>query len=165
MTGVTYQFDNKAVLRQLNATAAVLGTPDPILRDMGGYLMEAHRLRFAAQQTPDGKPWTPLSPRYKARKEKNKDKILILRGHMMETLRYQIDAEGLLFGSDRIYAALMHFGGIIKRTSRKKKSTSADDAAKGGAVFPARPFVGTSAEDDEELLAIAKRHMEAAIGS
>ncbi|HHW7447663.1 TPA: phage virion morphogenesis protein, partial [Pasteurella multocida] len=58
--------------------------------------------RFEKEQaSPEGEKWQPLSPMYKARKRKNRDKILIRDGNLKNLLRYQVNDSGVEFGSDR----------------------------------------------------------------
>ena len=52
----------------------------PVLKSLGEYLLREHEKRFVAQTDPDGRPWAPLSPSYKARKRRNQDKVLSLDG-------------------------------------------------------------------------------------
>ncbi|MGY0523026.1 phage virion morphogenesis protein, partial [Pseudomonas aeruginosa] len=86
--------------------SAALGDPSVLLQDIGELLLNIHRHRFRAQVSPDGTPWQPLSPAYLRRKRKNRDKILTLDGHLRNLLRYQVEGNELLFGSDRPYAAI-----------------------------------------------------------
>lgn len=144
MTGATVEFDNREALAAIAAAANAMGNPAPMLRDMGEYLLIAHDQHFAQQRAPDGTAWQALSPRYKARKKKNRDKLLRLDGYLSETLRYQVGGDELLFGSNRIYAAAQHFGFPKRR-------------------LPARPFLGTRAEDDAELIVIAQDYLQRAM--
>lgn len=144
MTGATVEFDNREALAAITAAANAMGNPAPMLRDMGEYLLIAHDQHFAQQRAPDGTAWQALSPRYKARKKKNRDKLLRLDGYLSETLRYQVGGDELLFGSNRIYAAAQHFGFPKRR-------------------LPARPFLGTRAEDDAELILIAQDYLQRAM--
>ena len=186
MSGATLEFDNRQVLAAINAAADAMGDPAPMLRDMGEYLMIAHAARFASQTAPDGSKWQALSPAYLKRKPKNKNRILFLDGYLANTLRYQVTGAELLFGSNRPYAAIQHFGGEIDIAARsqqtyfrqdsktgevgqrfvsKRKSNFAQWASIGAYKIriPARPFLGTSDADDQELAAIAERHLEKAL--
>lgn len=186
MAGVTatIDFDSTAVLRIVQSIASQLEDPDRMLRDMGEYLVIAHMHRFDKQVSPNGTPWQALSPRYLKAKKKNKDKILQLDGYLKNNNRYQVSPGLLEFGSDRVYAAIQHFGGEIKMPARtadvffkqdkagnvgnkfvKKKSSNFAQSVNIGAYtirIPARPWLGTSTEDDNELVAIAQRHLEKA---
>lgn len=185
MAGATLEFDSSAALAAINQAAAAMGDPDPLLRDMGEYLMIAHDARFASQTAPDGTPWQALSPRYQRRKPKNQDKILRLDGYLANTLRYQVGGGELVFGSNRPYAAIQHFGGEIAIAARSQQAYFRQD--KSGAVgnrfvnkrksnyaewvsmgaysirIPARPFLGTSEADDNELTRIALQYISRAL--
>ncbi len=185
MTGITLEYKAEQALTAIQAAIDALSAPEKMLRNMGEYLLIATDQRFATQTAPDGTPWAPLSPSYQRSKKKNKDKILVLDGYLKNLMRYHVDGGELLFGSDRIYAALLHFGGAVKHAARastvyfkqgkdgsignrfvhKKKSNFAQDVKIGPYTInmPSRPIVGTSAADDTELLAIASRYLSNAL--
>ncbi|MFG9881714.1 phage virion morphogenesis protein [Pseudomonas aeruginosa] len=48
-----------------------------------------------AQRAPDGTPWAALSPRYQARKRRNRDKILTASGDLRK-LAGQVEGDTLL---------------------------------------------------------------------
>ncbi|PKM31738.1 MAG: phage virion morphogenesis protein [Gammaproteobacteria bacterium HGW-Gammaproteobacteria-11] len=177
MAGATLEFDNADALAVIRLAATAMGDPGPMLRNMGEYLLIAHDQRWASQTSPDGQPWAPLSPAYQRRKKKNADRILQLDGYLKNTLVYQLDDNDLLFGSNRIYAAIQHFGGTIdmparsqqayfrqgrdgsagNRFTKKSRSNFAQWVTIGGysIQIPARPWLGTSAADDDHLGNIA----------
>lgn len=187
MAGATLEYAYKDALTVINKIAAAAGDIDPLLRNMGEFLIRSHYIRFNEQTAPDGSKWKALSPRYLKQKKKNKDKILTLDGYLKNTLRYQLNDGELLFGSNRPYAAIHHFGGEIKKQARdaevffkqnkngsvgkqfvKKKQSNFAQAVKIGAhvvKMPARPWLGTSATDNTELTNIALRYMERVINS
>lgn len=120
---------------------------DLMLRDMGEYLMIATPTRAARQVTPDGQAWTPLSPRYRRRKDKLRPGVPMLKfdGHMIgDRLNYQVPpGQGeLLHGTSARYGAAQHFG--------------------YGAIKP-RNWLGLSDEDGVELIAIASDHLTLAM--
>ena len=177
MAGATLEFDNSQALAIINQAAQALGDPSPLLRSMGEYLLIAHDQRFATQTSPDGKQWQALSPAYQRRKKKNKDKILQLDGYLKNTLVYQVNGADLLFGSNRVYAAIQHFGGTIDVAARSQQAYFKQE--RSGAIgnrfvprrksnfaqwvtignysiqIPARPWLGTSDADNDELANIA----------
>ena len=108
---------------------------------IGEYLMDSHDARFAAQISPEGDPWEPLDPRYKKRKDRERPGagILVFDNILRGGLRYQVENSELFFGTDRPYGAAQHFG--------------TDD-------IPARPWLGLTAEDEEEALAILGDRLE-----
>ena len=182
MAGATLEFDAVAALAVVNEAAAALADPAPMLRDIGEYLLIAHDQRFASQASPDGTPWQALSPAYLKRKKKNRDKILVLDGFLKNTLRYQVNPNELLFGTNRIYGAMMHFGGSIDIAARSQQAYFRQDGKTGdvgnqfvskrksnfaqwvtiGAYtiqIPARPWLGISDDDNYAIAGIATRYL------
>lgn len=182
MAGVTLEFDAVAALAVANEAAAALADPAPMLRDIGEFLLIAHDQRFASQASPDGTPWQALSPAYLKRKKKNRDKILVLDGFLKNTLRYQVNNNELLFGTNRIYGAMMHFGGSIDVAARSQQAYFRQDGKTGdvgnqfvskrksnfaqwvtiGAYtiqIPARPWLGISDDDNYAIAGIATRYL------
>jgi phage virion morphogenesis protein len=182
MAGVTLEFDAVAALAVVNEAAAALADPAPMLRDIGEFLLIAHDQRFASQASPDGTPWQALSPAYLKRKKKNRDKILVLDGFLKNTLRYQVNNNELLFGTNRIYGAIMHFGGSIDVAARSQQAYFRQDGKTGdvgnqfvskrksnfaqwvtiGAYtiqIPARPWLGISDDDNYAIAGIATRYL------
>jgi phage virion morphogenesis protein len=175
MAGVTLTFEYRDVLASLDAGIAALQQPSALQRDIGELLLIIHQARFKAQIAPDGTPWQALSPGYARSKRKNQDKVLTLDGFLRGTLRYQLDGDDLLFGTDRPYGAIHQFGGDIKRQARqstvyfrqdaagqigrqfvrKSKSNFAQDVKMGPytITMPARPWLGVSPQDDARILA------------
>lgn len=153
----------------------------PMFAQVNEYLLRSTRQRFKDQVDPDGKPWAALSPRYLKRKHRNKDKVLTLRGELQGLLRGQFDNDKLDFGSDRKYAAKLHYGGKFKIKGRqstvyfrqgadgsvgrqfvkKKQSNFAQSVQIGDhtATYPSRKFLGFSQSDSEHIKKIALRHM------
>lgn len=109
---------------------------------IGEALMISTAERFDREEAPDGTPWEPLSPKYRQRKMRifGEDKILRLRGYLRDTIRYQASDTELRLGSNRVYAALHQFGGHFR-------AFGTHDAA-----MPARPYLGLSNEDQQEIL-------------
>ena len=182
MAGATLTFDYQDALNTLLSTQAALADPAPLLAGMGEKLLEFPQQRFREQKSPDGEPWTDLSPRYKKRKRKNKDKILTLDGPLRNTLRWQVNAEELLFGTDRVYGAIHQFGGTIEIAARsqqayyrQKKNGKVDNRffrksksnlAKWHTLpahtvtIPARPWLGVSSEQGDRLVELAKNYLQ-----
>lgn len=118
---------------------------EPAMRDIGEYLIEAHHQRWGQAQSPDGVPWAPLSPVTIERK--GHGDILRDSDTLRGTLAYQLGGDELLFGSNLEYAAMMQFGG----TKEQWPHLWGD--------IPARPFIGISADDEAEILAILSEHL------
>ncbi len=130
--------DDQDVKAALNALLARIGDLQPAFRDLGEALLNSTRARFSSQTAPDGSPWKALSPAYQKRKKQNKDKILTLYGILSGTLDYQVSPAELLVGTPLLYGATHQFG--------------------RGAI-PARPFLGISSGDKDEILDILREHL------
>lgn len=176
------ELNSQAAQDAINQYVQVLGDPKPLFGDIGEYLTIAHNQRFRDQISPDGTPWQPLSPSYQKQKRKNQNKILFLDGYLANTMRYQVGENELQFGSNLPYAAIHHFGGertvsakmkslYFKRNKdgtvgnkfvKKQKSDFAQDVQVGAYKIrmPARPFLGTSEDDNVEILNIVINHLE-----
>lgn len=159
MAGTFIRVDDENARKALAELARLIGNPEPALRDIGAYLERSHDERFAAGEAPDGSKWAPLSESYRAIKPQHQDKVLVLEGHLRNSLHYQIEDDGLLFGTDRIYGAVHQFDaakGSFGTTRRGSPIPWGD--------IPARPFLGLSDADLEEIASIIEEHIQAAIG-
>lgn len=177
--------DSATVTEALSHAVEALDNPRPLFANIREYLLQAHQKRFAAQTAPDGTPWEPLSPRYRAKKKYNQNRILVLRGYLKNLLRGDINDNGVTFGTDRPYGAIHQFGGTIKHQARastlhfrqnadgsvgnrfvkKSKSNFAQDVNIGAhqVEMPARPWLGLSSEDENYLLELTQHYLEQAM--
>lgn len=186
MAGASIQFEynNQAVLSRIRQIATTLGSPEPLLRDIGEVLVESTQQRFSTQQSPDGVPWQALSPRYQAHKHINADKILTLRGYLGGGMRYQVSGDTLAVGTNSKYGAIHQFGGEITIPARSQQAYfNQDKSGEVGRLFvkksrsnfaqwvsigaytikiPARPFLGVSVADEQAMLAKIEERLEKA---
>ncbi|WP_113632169.1 phage virion morphogenesis protein [Pectobacterium peruviense] len=186
MAGATLALDYRDALQVLLAIDDTLKFPQTMLQGMGERLLELHQQRFTEQKAPDGTAWQSLSSRYQKRKRKNTDKILTRDGYLRNTLRWQVNANELLFGTDRVYGAIHQFGGTIQIAARSQQAyyrtkRNRDGKTEVGNQFvskkksnfsqwhtlpnysitiPARPWLGVSATDTERLLEIARSSLQ-----
>lgn len=137
------KIDDRAVRAAMDALAERMSDAETMFAEIGEYLQKSHDDRFQAQEAANGTPWEPLSPRYRARKRRNTDKILQLDGNLRD-LTYKPSRDSLEFGTARIYGATHQFG----------------DEDRG---IPARPFLGLSADDEAEIMEIVQAHLRDAL--
>ncbi|QLP58641.1 phage virion morphogenesis protein [Klebsiella quasipneumoniae] len=184
MSGVTLTFNAQDALSKLWDARADMMRPEPLLRSMGERLLEFHQQRFKEQKSPAGVPWKELSSRYRIRKRKNQDKVLTRDGYLRNTLRWQVNADELLFGTDRVYGAIHQFGGTIEIAARsqqayyrQKKDGEIDNqfVRKNKSNFAqwhtipaykikieARPWLGVSKSEGDTLIDMAKNYLQGA---
>ena len=118
----------------------------PVMRDIGEYLVTSTKARFATGKDPDGSAWKSKSQAtlasYGARKSNRVDirPLFGPSGSLSSQIFYEADATSVQWGSNRIYAAMMQFGG-----------TKAAFPHLWGDI-PARPFLGLSEDDRTNIL-------------
>ncbi len=131
----------KAAFESLQAKLADL---TPVFQDIGEAMLNVTRERFTSQTAPDGSAWQALSPDYAQHKKRNKDKILTLYGALRGLLNYQAGKDQVRIGTPLIYGATHQFGNPQKN-------------------IPARPFLGLSSSNEQELLDILNDHLSRAM--
>lgn len=108
--------------------------------------------RFRSGTDPDGSRWKPSE-----RERSGKGKTLIRTNALSTSIRAKADATGAAVGTNKIYAATHQFGD--ERTIRAKNGKYLKFKVGGRFVsvssvrvnIPARPFLGISQSDDEEI--------------
>jgi phage virion morphogenesis protein len=116
-------------------------------RDAGQEMENRTRWRAERQESPDGIPWVPLSPRYQVRKNEKRPGAPLLKFdfHMLgDMFSSQIEGRDLVWGTSAIWGATHQFG-----------------APERG--IPAREWLGLAAEDADALLDILSEHLAAAV--
>lgn len=164
---VEIQVDDEAVLAALGRVQAKLspGGQTLLLEDIGEYMLRSTRDRGEREVSPSGIAWDPLDPSYARRKEKARPgaKILHFDFHMMgDQLSAQVEGDTLLVGTNAKYGAIHQFGGEIKHASygRVRDHAIIPDHV---VTMPARPWLGVSAEDADEIKQLTLDHLQAAL--
>lgn len=122
---------------------------EPLFLDLGESLLLSTRERAATQRDPEGQPWVPLDPKYRAIKAHRRPgaPMLVWDFHMLgDRLSYQADAQSVAIGTSADQGAIQQWGG---RTGRKH-----------AAILPARPYLGLSAQDRGTVLRKANRFID-----
>jgi phage virion morphogenesis protein len=176
MTGaqVTIEVHSEPILKALNGMLAAAEDLTPLLDAIGFLLEESTRQRFTDQVDPEGRPWAPLSPAYRASKPKNQDLILVLNGYLVGSFRHQAGKDEVRVGTDVAYAAVHQFGASIPPHVIRARGAGAlfwPGAAHPvkqvnfpGAEIPARPFLGVSADDERGILDLANEYLAQSAG-
>lgn len=146
---------------RLARLAEVTDDLTPLMDEIGMAMVTSTQLRFESGTGPDGSRW--LSS---ARAEAEGGQTLVKDGHLKDSISHNADADGVEWGSSRKYAAIHQYGGDIMPKSGKALVFQAGS----GVVFarkvtmPARPYLGLSVEDEQEIEAIAEYYMAEALG-
>jgi len=116
----------------------------PALKAIGEHTLIATEGRFERQQDPGGRKWAPLKP--STRRRKKHPKILTESGMLRGTIRYRLmGTNAVAIGTNRPYGRIHQLGG---KAGRGRKVT-----------IPARPYLGFSGTDREEIEAILVDHI------
>lgn len=167
--------DDAALKAELEKLAAKLADLTPFFNDVGETLLNSTRARFQSQTAPDGTPWAPLAPAYAARKPRHKTKPLTLSGVLRGTLVKKADQNSLRIGTPMIYGAVHQFGAakggfgtVTARVNAYTRRTRTGSAAVRAHTrqmrvpwgdIPARPFLGLSDEDRNDLLDALREYL------
>lgn len=126
-------------VKRLNRLLAGVANPRPALEAIGAVVESQTRRRIEdGGPSPDGTPWDAWSRGYAATRHGGQ---ALLRGDggLMDSIDWVADDDSVQIGSNLVYAAIHQFGGE-------------DDMPAGPAGIPARPYLGLSDDDAEEVL-------------
>lgn len=155
--------------------------PERLLKQIGQYELNETKERFYEMRGPDGQPWEKLALVTILKKKQNKDRILVESQRLFNSLSWKVGRNELVLGTNVEYAAVQQFGSVAlgeasgkgvrtiaryKYTNRKKKRGKVTDQQEKElpAGIPARPFLGWSTKDKAEILRMAGRAIEKALG-
>lgn len=143
---IEIQHNSAAILDAFNQLLERSQAMEPVMRALSGVMTGAVEDAFEQQKAPDGTPWASLSedttiPRRKA-KNHWPGQTLQDSGQLAASVHSEYGDDYATVGTNKPYAAMMQFGG--------KK---ADFPHLWGDI-PARPFLGLSAGDEDEIIGI-----------
>lgn len=151
MASITISVDDKAITNKLHELQSKVINLEPVMEDIGQILMNSTRDRFEQGIDPTGKPWVTLQPWYQKQKKKNQNLTLVLNHDLMNSINPQATSNSVTIGTNRKYAAMHQFGGVVGKGSPF-----------AGKEIKARPFLGISNDDKENILDAVRDHMAAA---
>jgi len=154
---IRIHIDDRQIQQALRRLQEAADDLTPALQDIGEYLASATRKRFAEGKGPNGAPWEPLSAKTIARK--GHAKPLIGETGLLRKIRYQLEGpDTVVVGTGAEYGATHQFGakkGRFGKTRQGRPIPWGD--------IPARPFLGVSDEDAQNILDILAEHLEEAV--
>lgn len=118
------------------------------LRTMiGGEIENQTKRRIAEEkQSPDGTPWADWSSDYAATRGPGHS-LLEAEGYLANSIAFDVSGAQIEVGTNRVYGAIHQFGG-----------------AEVGRAIPARPFLGVSNDNEDDLLALVDAWVDAQLG-
>lgn len=133
MAGTQLIIDASGAHRRLGELLDQLGDLEPVFADFGEYMVNEIQERFDDESGPDGTGWADLKPATWRRKKI--PKILTETRRLRDSIIYKAEPRKLRIGTNVIYGAIHQLGGTAGR----------------GAKIPARPYLGVSSKNLEEL--------------
>lgn len=192
MIKLNIKIEDQEVLRALGRLAAQGKSLRPAMLDIGEYLVESTKRRFAEGKGPDGTAWeankesTMLS--FLARRggatsrrkgEKSSNPYLRQDGRLNKRGAGQVSGKRPLIGEARRLSTEIHsnvtaqgveVGSSLEYSGVQQFGARAGEfgrTKRGGSVpwgdIPARPYLGFSDEDKANVLDILQEHLEASL--
>ncbi|WP_164273423.1 phage virion morphogenesis protein [Stenotrophomonas sp. B1-1] len=144
--------------RQLQQLIERAGDLGDALGEIGEIVTASTQARFGQGVDPSGSPWAPLAASTLA--QKKGPGTLRESLHLQGSIRYQVEGEAVRIGTDVPYAAAHQFGTpawvIRPRNGKALAWPGAAHPVKqvNHPGLPARPFLGLSTEDEDNILAM-----------
>lgn len=172
------EFNDADVRAGLESLSEVMTDMTPVMQEIGDFLIVTTKDRFPTGKGPDGTPWAAKSATTVAAYERRGQRVdnRPLYGpnqKLHKQIFYQAGPEGVEWGSNRIYAAVMQFGaaqgefgarmGRTRPSAKRPKSQDYFMHLPWGNI-PARPFLGVSESDREGILDIISEALTRAAG-
>ncbi|NRB16714.1 MAG: phage virion morphogenesis protein [Rhodobacteraceae bacterium] len=156
----SFEYNTDTLDPALAAVAAAVSDMTPVMDAIGELLLVSTQDRMRDGEQPDGTPFAP-------RKQSTLDHYaklgltfgtpLNVSGDMRNTLFYEADQDSVEYGSNAIQAAVMQFGA---GTGAFGKASNGSSIPWG--TIPARPFIGLSDEDQDNIVAELEDWLEEA---
>lgn len=137
---ITVEFRDGEILAGIDRLQEQLGDMTTFMGDLGELLVASTKARFAAGTDPDGTAWAQNSAVTLARKSDPRP-LFGTSGSLNSQIFSAAGADYVQVGSAMVYAAMMQFGGTKDRWPHLWGD------------IPARPYLGLSDEDKENILA------------
>lgn len=115
---------------------------------IGNALVSSTQGRFHAGIGPDGKAWKPS-----ARVEAEGGQTLVKDSHLMDSVTHQPGRMSVEVGTNKIYAGIHQFGGRITAKNGRALTFQIGGRwiSRPLVDIPARPYLGISADDGDEI--------------
>ncbi len=126
------------------------GDHSKLWNNLGDLLVHNTQQRFLTGIGTDDKPWQKSW-----RAEIQGGQTLRDTDRLMNSIFVKITGSRISVGTNVIYAPMMHFGGVVKpkhKESLKFKTPLGGWVQLKSVTIPARPFLGISVDDSQEIL-------------
>lgn len=129
-----------------------LGDTKDLMESVGEALVSGTSQRFEDEEDPQGQKW-PKS----GRASKQGGQTLTDTGRLSKSIDYAATSNKVMVGSNLAYARIHQKGGVITPKKAKRlifKGSDGQTVSADKVTIPARPYLGVSDEDMEEVKAV-----------
>lgn len=167
MTDARIVVDDQAVVEAMARLGRAAARPEAALKNIALHLLQATVERVRQERAPDGSSWAPLHPEYKRVEKRGPGMLREMgtAGGMIASLSWELrGGSSVEVGTNRVYARIHQLGGEIlpKRADHLVFRLGGRTVKAGKVTIPARPWLGISAGDREEIAAIVEHFIAAA---
>lgn len=154
-------WDNyRGINDELRRLVRMGGDMSAAMRDIAALGESTTRERFRTQVAPDGKPWKKsIRAMLVGGRTMTKD------GHLGDSASNGSGRNYAEWGLNRVYAAIHHFGGVIRAKSGgmlRFRLANGAWVSTAKVTMPARPALGVNDEDADDILDIIAGHAKGA---
>lgn len=135
--------------KALGRATGKLGNTQALMESVGDALVSGTMKRFDEKKDPKGKPWKPSR-----RALEDGGETLTNKGRLRDSIDYAATSDKVMVGSNLAYARIHQKGGSIKPKNGKSlkfKGLNGENVFVKEVTIPARPYLGVSKEDMEEV--------------
>lgn len=165
------------ITKALAGLVAAYDDLEPLYQDFGEFMLESTKQNFVAGTSPDGTPWAPKSMATMEAYRRSEAKaangpvptrpLIGVSKALSTTISYEVDPQGVNWGSNQIYAAVMQMGAQAgqfgARIGKDKNGRDFFMSIPWGDI-PARPFLGIGPDDETGLMEIIEEFLSSAAG-
>jgi phage virion morphogenesis protein len=131
MAGASFKMDVSGLMTVFGQAVAHLSDTKVLMEGIGEMLVSSAKERFEKGVEPSGAPWLPSE-----RVKKSGGQTLIKDSHLRKSITHEAGDDYVVVGTpNEKYGAIHQFGG----------------AGAGKPGIPARPYIGVSEDDMEEI--------------
>jgi phage virion morphogenesis protein len=193
MAGVSFVLDDDLAQRALSVIDRAAANPVGAYHAIGAHFVFSTQRNFELERSPDGTPWQRLSPRTAAKRlgkgRRGYDHMLRVTTRLYRSISYQVLDDGVEWGTNLVYGRIHQLGGVVDMPPRQGTVTLKSIRRKGGGVrsrfarrgakgavdrvvsirghqvrIPARPYLGISAKDRQDLPEIVADYIRSEVG-
>lgn len=124
----------------------------PAMREIAAVMEAGTRERFDTGRAPDGTPWVPSQ-----RVLEQGGRTLVDTAALLQSIASGHDATSAVVGTNLVYARIHQTGGEIR--ARNARALRTPRGPRKAVRMPARPFLGWSEAEKDNIVAILSDHL------